>query len=315
MSEGIDLLVAEWGELRADLTRKGRPCWTASHLERAANLLGIRVERQGLGDRGPVEGGLGRLRGAGQREGGGLDDEARRAWVRARLVERIDEAVAELEAHRETLDLELIELDRAEAGDVAWFDPSREASLARRYESESQRNFFKSLKELRRVEAEAAERPAAETGPVSEPSPAPAEPGLASSREEVMASSREGDPLAELAAFDGPIQPLRTPPPLPFRVPRPGEPAYEGTFRGPEGASRRAEREFESPGTTGVHAGSSGRDRGAHGISPSGLSRRRLSPRPSPRGGRRERPVPRLPRINARPSRRFTSPRLPVNLE
>src|SRR5258708_36441207 len=44
MPEGIDLLVAEWGELRADLTRKGRPCWTASHLERAANLLGVRVE-------------------------------------------------------------------------------------------------------------------------------------------------------------------------------------------------------------------------------------------------------------------------------
>jgi hypothetical protein len=158
---------------------------------------------RGLGDRGAVEGGLGRLRGAGRSRGGGLDD-ARKAWARARLVERIDEATAELEAHRETLDLESMELDRAEAGDVAWFDPSKEATLARRYESEAQRYFFKTLNELRRVEAESAERPAVDPGPVAESNPAPAEPELATSRVEALASFREDD----LEAFERLFPPL-----------------------------------------------------------------------------------------------------------
>jgi hypothetical protein len=229
MPEGVDLLVQEWGELRADLTRKGRPCWTASHLERAAGLLGIRSEDARASAIGALSrAAWGDFEALGDHEGRGLDDDARKAWARARLVERIDEAVAELEAHRETLDLESIERDRAEAGDVAWFDPSKEASLARRYESEAQRYFFKTLNELRRVEAEAAGRPAADPGPAAEPDPAPAEPKLASSREEGLASSREGDMLAELAAVAGPIRPLRMPPPQPFRLPRPGEPAYGG---------------------------------------------------------------------------------------
>jgi hypothetical protein len=51
---------------------------------------------------------------------------------------------------------------------------------------------------------------------------------LASSREEALASFRDVDALAELAAFDGPIRRLSTPPPQPFRLPRPGEPAYGG---------------------------------------------------------------------------------------
>jgi hypothetical protein len=235
MPEGVDLLAAEWADLRADLTRAGRPCWTASHLERAVHLLGVRSEDARASAIGALSrAAWGDFEALADHEGRGLDDGARKAWARARLVERIDEATAELEAQRQTLDLESIELDRAEAGDVAWFDPSKEASLARRYESEAQRNFFKTLNELRRVEAEAAGRPATESGPVAEPEPAPAEAELASSREE-LASSREDDPLAELAAFDGPIRRLPMPPPQPFRLPQPGEPAYEGLFRGAVG--------------------------------------------------------------------------------
>jgi hypothetical protein len=230
--EGVDLLVAEWGDLRADLTRKGRPCWTASHLERAAGLLGVRSEDARASGIGALSrAAWGDFEALGEREGGGLDDDARKAWARARLVERIDEATAELEAHRETLDLGSIEQDRAEAGDVAWFDPSREASLARRYESEAQRHFFKTLNELRRVEAEAAERPTVEPASVAEPDPAPAEAELASSREEELASSRDDD----LEIFDRLFPPLPLPPPLPFRAPRPGDRAYEGPSGAPKG--------------------------------------------------------------------------------
>ncbi len=42
---------------------------------------------------------------------------------------------------------------------MALFDSSRDASLARRYESEASRRFFKSLKEFRQAEAEFAENP------------------------------------------------------------------------------------------------------------------------------------------------------------
>jgi hypothetical protein len=157
--EGVDRLIVAWQELRADLTRDPKPTWTASHLETAANLTGLRVDHA----RGSRIGALSRavwgdFEALADHDGRGLEDDARRAWARARLLERIDAEVAALEAHLETLDFEMIEQDRAEAGDRALFDPSREAALARRYESEARRGFFQALKELRRVEAEAAER-------------------------------------------------------------------------------------------------------------------------------------------------------------
>jgi hypothetical protein len=220
MPEGVDRLVAAWDELRADLTRESRPTWTAAHMEKAANLAGLRGEDA----RGSRLGALSRatwgdFEALSDREGAGLEEDARKAWARARLVERIDEAVADLEEHLETLDFEGIELDRAGAADVALFDPSREATLARRYESEARREFFKALKELRRVEAEAADRPA----PAEESSPVPTEPALGSFREEGPPAPRD------------PIPTRHEVPTMPFRLPRPGSPILEGGFRGPEG--------------------------------------------------------------------------------
>jgi hypothetical protein len=118
-------------------------------------------------------------------EGGQLEDDARQAWARTKLIERIDAEVAALEIHRDTLDFELIELDRSEAGARALFDPSREATLARRYESESRRAFFKALKEFRQAEAEFAER--TESAPAAAPAPPPAPP--------------EADPSEPLGSF------------------------------------------------------------------------------------------------------------------
>jgi hypothetical protein len=159
MPEGVIRLGRAWKDLRADLAREPKPSWTASHLVRAAHLIGTREEDA----RGSRLGALSRaiwgdFEGLADHEGRGLDDDARKAWARARLLERIDAEVAGLEAHLETLDFEMIEQDRAEAGDRALFDPSREAALARRYESEARRGFFQALKEFHRVEAEAAER-------------------------------------------------------------------------------------------------------------------------------------------------------------
>ena len=96
-----------------------------------------------LAVRGALAGAWGDFQSPTPHEAAGLDEDARRAWARARLVERVDEEVAGLEAHRESLDFESIEQDRLEAGDRALFDPSTEACLARRYEAEARRGFFR----------------------------------------------------------------------------------------------------------------------------------------------------------------------------
>ena len=155
--EGIELMLEAWQDLRAGLTHESRPFWTREDLATAANLLGLRIEQV----KGTRLDALSRAVGC---DPFGLTDQERstieraaiEGWAIARLVERVDAEIAELEAHHETLDTEMIEEDRAEAGARALFDPSKEAALARRYESEARRGFFRSLKEFRLVEAEAA---------------------------------------------------------------------------------------------------------------------------------------------------------------
>ena len=158
--EGVDRLIIAWQELKDDLVREPRPLWTASHRERAENLTGLRID-EAAGSRINVlsKAAWGDFADLGVPEDDDVDDNIRKAEARGLLVELIDAEVAELEAHYETLDFATIDLDRAQAPDIALFDPSREASLARRYESEASRGFFKVLKELRQAEAEAADRP------------------------------------------------------------------------------------------------------------------------------------------------------------
>jgi hypothetical protein len=85
---------------------------------------------------------------------------ANRANSRARLalLELVDAQIAELEAHQGTLDLDRIEQDRREAPARATLDDSKQASLARRYEADSDRGFYKALKEFRKIEAQAPTR-------------------------------------------------------------------------------------------------------------------------------------------------------------
>ncbi len=121
-------------------------------------------------------------------DGGDLDEEFRKEWAKAGLFERIDAEIAGLEAHRETLDFELIEIDRAEAGACALFDTSKDSCLARRYESEASRGFYKALKEFRKVEAEFEAR--AGSTPTA-PEPSRAEASVGSFRETTPPPDRE----------------------------------------------------------------------------------------------------------------------------
>ena len=192
--EGVDRLVLAWQGLRADLARDGRPTWTASHLEQAAHLTGLRVDHARNSRIGALSRAVwGDFAGLADHEGGPLEEDARKAWARAKLIDRIDAEVGALEIHRDTLDFEMIELDRSEAGARALFDPSKEATLARRYESEAHRGFFKALKEFRQAEAEFAARAEAEADAPPPPSEVVEPPTMGSSRAEeppTMGSSR-----------------------------------------------------------------------------------------------------------------------------
>jgi hypothetical protein len=169
--EGVERLIDAWDDLRSDLIVDA---WGTEPLEQAANLSGLKARHA----RGTLLGALtraltGDFDALGGDEGAGLDDESRKAWAKARLLEQIDHEIATLDAHYQTFDFEAIELDRTEAPDRALFDASKPACLARRYESEASRRFFRALNEFRKVEAEFAAQ--AESVP-SRPVPAPPEP-------------------------------------------------------------------------------------------------------------------------------------------
>jgi hypothetical protein len=72
----------------------------------------------------------------------------------AALSERVRQAEADFVAP-EGLDAGTVAQLRAEAGRRAMFDPSKEATLARKYEAAAERGFFRALKELRQLERDA----------------------------------------------------------------------------------------------------------------------------------------------------------------
>ena len=188
MPEGVELLIDAWLELRSDLTLEPEPDWTPEHFERAAHLLGLKARQARGSHLGALSRGvMGDFASLHVDEGGDLDEESRREWCKGQLVEAIDAEIAALEAHYETLDFETLAIDRAEAGKRALFDPSKPACLARRYESEANRGFFKALKEFRKVEAESEAR--AEVAP-ARPT-APPEPRMGSFRETDPSLGRE----------------------------------------------------------------------------------------------------------------------------
>jgi hypothetical protein len=204
--EGVDRLVDAWTDLRNDLTVG---VWDTEQLEQAVNLTGLKARHA----TGTMLGGLtkalnGDFGALGQEEGAGLDGDARKGWAKARLFEAIDGEIAALGAHVETLDFEMIDLDRAEAPELALFDDSKPACLARRYEAEASRGFFRALREFRKVEAEFAATVEPATAPTSAPAPKPASPSseMGSFREMPLTTDRK--PARSLSAAGSNENPL-----------------------------------------------------------------------------------------------------------
>ncbi len=163
MPEGVDRMLDTWADLRADLTHGDGSRWGDDHGAMAVHLTGRKPGGFGIARVEALSRAVGgdfALLGAG--DGAGLDIRGRREWARRALGSLIEAAVAKLEAHRETLDFEAVAADRAGAGARALFDPSKGATLARKYEAAAERGMYRALRELKAVEAEAAEHAVAE---------------------------------------------------------------------------------------------------------------------------------------------------------
>ena len=192
--EGVDRLIEEWADLFGDLARDVPSGWTADHLDRITLLIGKKAATAWSSRLGALSRALGGdYLGLSKGDGAGLDDEARTAWARDRLAERIASEIAALEAHRETLDLEAFEQDRVEAPALALFDTSKPATLARRYEAEACRRYFKALAEFRKVEAESLAKSAWEDLPAAVGSSRDYGPPSAY---DLMMAEREANPQA-----------------------------------------------------------------------------------------------------------------------
>jgi len=169
--EGVDRLVAEWRELKRVAEHPGEARWDYANYMKADHLCGrdssYVTEFQALSFALKGEHRFLKLG-----EGEGLDEGERRRSALRGIAGLIEAKIAELEAHRETLDLASIAAERAGAAARALFDPSKEATLARKYEAAAERGIYRALQELREVEAEAAEA-AGPPGSVVEPGPEP----------------------------------------------------------------------------------------------------------------------------------------------
>ena len=197
---GVDRMVEAWIDLKADLNIRPLPVWTPAHLDQAGYLLGFQPQ-QVLGSRfGVLSKALwSDFSGLTPAEGGNLSDAARRGWALNALIQQIGVEIAALKKHRAGLDLGRFALDRAEAGDRALFDASKAATLARRYEAEARRSYFKALQEFRIVEAEALANANAAPQP-QDPAEVESEPG----------SFRE-NPQASASTTDSPARPTKIP--------------------------------------------------------------------------------------------------------
>jgi len=168
--EGVDRLIAEWRELRRVAEHPGEARWDYANYMKADHLCGrdssYVTEFQALSFALKGEHRFLKLG-----EGDGLDEGERRRSALRGIAGLIEAKIAELEAHRETLDLASIAAERAGAAARALFDPSKEAILARKYEAAAERGIYRALKELREVEVEA--EAAGPPGSVVEPGPEP----------------------------------------------------------------------------------------------------------------------------------------------
>ena len=153
---GLDHLIGKLTEIKAALIERAPQVWTRSIGPRLEAYLGheanpaIPTRTLGL-----LLATLGDFRKLNPIELAPHDQATWCQWAQTELAATIDLEVARLANLRSRLpdeDDETIARHRSEAQARALFDPSPEAQLARRYETEARRAFFRSLKEFRTAE-------------------------------------------------------------------------------------------------------------------------------------------------------------------
>jgi hypothetical protein len=190
--EGLAWKLESWDELE-DEANQGR--WTERHVRRVEGLVGRRVEAirpSRIAALGWAL--LGDVRWLTERERARLGEEKGSAWILGELVTAIQVERERLEQVSREINIEALAADRAEAGSRALFDPSPEATLARRYEAAAERGLLRTLEELRRTR-----KP--ETPPKS---PAPPKPGQEASAT-TQALTKVCDVLASFGAVGAPV--------------------------------------------------------------------------------------------------------------
>jgi hypothetical protein len=128
--EDAEAVEARFASMEAEMRPSGE---LARFLVRRVALLTVRIDRAAL------------------QESAALAERVREA------VDAFDDEIEALDAGPAAFPPGLIDKARAEAGARASFDPSPEATLARRYEAVSERALFRTLRELREVESTAPE--------------------------------------------------------------------------------------------------------------------------------------------------------------
>ena len=174
--EGVDRLIDAWQGLAADLRRPSGLRWDDARAQLVDRLMGRSPSELSAS----VAAELSRaICEPASSAGPGAAAEGR-----DRMLDLIGREVAKLVEHRGTIDREAIEADRLGAADRALFDPSAEATLARRYEAAAERGLYRALREFRQVEAEALDRPSdpfgarGGLGSFGPPEPPPAPPAI-----------------------------------------------------------------------------------------------------------------------------------------
>ncbi len=166
MPEGVERLIAAWGDLKNDLLREGGGFWSSWHLDRAENLTGRHLQPYRVSRFQALTAGLdGKV---GMLDPVDLATPDLEAHCRDELARLMNAEVADLRDHLATLDRAGIARDRDDAVEFVLFDPAPAATLARKYEAAAERAMYKALDRIEAIREQAAD-PA--------PAPVPVDPG------------------------------------------------------------------------------------------------------------------------------------------
>ena len=154
--QGVARLVKAWLALLGDLVQPLRDVWSSEHVDRVENLLGRDPGEYPLTSLSAFcRAGCGDFSGIDPNQAGHLPLVERKAWAREQVKRMIEVEVESLRSLASGLDDDADALDRAQAGQRALFDPSKEGDRVRKYEAAAERGLFRALREFRQVEKDA----------------------------------------------------------------------------------------------------------------------------------------------------------------